>query len=94
MIPLMTRLTKMTQIQAHGTSLVAVVFTSLVGALTQSTRPRGARPGAAALSGDDILFQSTRPRGGATVYLSSLHGTPEVSTPKTSLANQRKLLTF
>jgi len=43
MIPLMTRLTKMTQIQAHGTSLVAVVFTSLVGALTQSTRPRGAR---------------------------------------------------
>jgi uncharacterized protein len=34
MIPLMTRLAKMTQIHAHGTSLVAVVFTGLVGALT------------------------------------------------------------
>jgi hypothetical protein len=34
MIPLMTWLAKMTQHQAHGTSLVAIVFTAMVGALT------------------------------------------------------------
>jgi uncharacterized membrane protein YfcA len=34
MIPLMTWLTKMTQHQAHGTSLVAIVFTAIVGAVT------------------------------------------------------------
>jgi uncharacterized membrane protein YfcA len=34
MIPLMTRLAKLTQHQAHGTSLVAIVFTGLVGAGT------------------------------------------------------------
>jgi uncharacterized membrane protein YfcA len=34
MIPLMTWLAKMTQHQAHGTSLVAIVFTALVGAVT------------------------------------------------------------
>jgi uncharacterized membrane protein YfcA len=34
MIPLMTRLAKLSQIQAHGTSLVAIVFTGLIGAGT------------------------------------------------------------
>lgn len=34
MIPLMTWLGKLTQHQAHGTSLVAIVFTSIVGAVT------------------------------------------------------------
>lgn len=34
MIPLMTWLAKMTQHQAHGTSLVAIVFTAIVGAAT------------------------------------------------------------
>jgi len=34
MIPLMTWLAKMTQHQAHGTSLVAIVFTAIVGAVT------------------------------------------------------------
>jgi uncharacterized membrane protein YfcA len=34
MIPLMTRLANLTQIQAHGTSLMAVVFTGLIGAGT------------------------------------------------------------
>jgi uncharacterized membrane protein YfcA len=36
MIPLMTRLAKLTQHQAHGTSLVAIVFTGLAGAGTYS----------------------------------------------------------
>jgi uncharacterized protein len=34
MIPLMTWLAKMTQHQAHGTSLVAIVFTAIMGAAT------------------------------------------------------------
>jgi uncharacterized protein len=34
MIPIMTWLTKVTQHQAHGTSLVAIVFTALIGAGT------------------------------------------------------------
>jgi len=34
MIPLMTWLAKMTQHQAHGTSLVAIVFTAIAGAAT------------------------------------------------------------
>ncbi|NMC93890.1 MAG: sulfite exporter TauE/SafE family protein, partial [Syntrophorhabdus sp.] len=34
MIPLMTWLAKVTQHQAHGTSLVAIVFTGIVGAVT------------------------------------------------------------
>jgi hypothetical protein len=34
MIPLMTWLAKITQHQAHGTSLVAIVFTAIVGAAT------------------------------------------------------------
>jgi hypothetical protein len=34
MIPLMTTLLKLTQLKAHGTSLVAVVFTALAGAIT------------------------------------------------------------
>jgi uncharacterized membrane protein YfcA len=34
MIPLMTMVLKLTQIKAHGTSLVAVVFTALAGAIT------------------------------------------------------------
>jgi uncharacterized protein len=34
MIPLMTKLAKLTQHQAHGTSLVAIVFTGLAGAVT------------------------------------------------------------
>jgi hypothetical protein len=34
MIPLMTWLAKMTQHQAHGTSLVAIVFTAIVGGAT------------------------------------------------------------
>jgi len=34
MIPLMTWLARMTQHQAHGTSLVAIVFTAIVGAAT------------------------------------------------------------
>ena len=34
MIPLMTWLAKMTQHQAHGTSLVAIVFTAIVGGTT------------------------------------------------------------
>jgi len=34
MIPLMTMLLKLTQLKAHGTSLVAVVFTALAGAVT------------------------------------------------------------
>ncbi len=36
MIPLMTALTKLSQREAHGNSLVAVVFTGAVGALTYS----------------------------------------------------------
>ena len=36
MIPFMTRLAGMTQHQAHGTSLVAIVFTGLAGAATYS----------------------------------------------------------
>lgn len=36
MIPLMTFITKLSQHQAHGTSLVAVVFTGIAGATTYS----------------------------------------------------------
>jgi uncharacterized protein len=40
MIPLMTGLAKMTQHHAHGTSLVAIVFTGLAGAITYAFHGR------------------------------------------------------
>ncbi|MBA4419429.1 MAG: permease, partial [Syntrophus sp. (in: bacteria)] len=37
MIPLMTHFLRLTQHQAHGTSLVAIIFTASIGAVTYAT---------------------------------------------------------
>jgi len=50
MIPLMVGVAKLQQRQAHGTSLVALVFTGLVGAATYSTRGQVDVGGAALLA--------------------------------------------
>ncbi len=55
MIPLMTGVLRLTQHQAHGTSLVALVFTGIAGALTYAIKGTVDVPAAAALATTAII---------------------------------------
>ena len=56
MIPLMTGLAKLSQHKAHGTSLAAIIFTALVGAVTYSLHGAVDWKIAAVLAVSAILF--------------------------------------
>jgi uncharacterized protein len=55
MIPLMSLVMRLTQHQAHGTSLVAIIFTSLIGSITYFRHGSADLAAAAILAGSALL---------------------------------------